>query len=241
MNTRTTPWLTAVLPVVADGVALLLAVLSLPALVRQLETPGGWNALLLTAVYLLFCLSVYLIRKLQPLPLSTMPWRPPAALLTRRVLGALGALFGLAMTTALALQLGFFQVWEEIRLLEFGEGETAVFFAFAPGAWLGVSMIYILILAFSVEATVSPYEGRYPWLTLAGLLGMNGMLLLAAAQFGALWMGSGLATAVRLLLTFGGLLLLLGPPRLLFWRRQPRRNSVFSFLLIVAICAVLAT
>lgn len=228
------------LPVIADGVTLLLAILLLPSLIVRLETPGGWNALLLTAVYLLFCLGVYLIRKLHSLPASTTPWRPPAALLTRRVLGILGAVFGLAMTTALAGQLGFFQVWEEIRLLEFGEGETAVFFAFAPGAWLGISMIYILVLAFTVEATVSPYERRYASFTLGGLLGMNGMLLMAAAQLGALWVGSDWGTAVRVPLTFFGLILLLGPPRLVFWRRQPRWNNVFSFLLLTGVCATLA-
>lgn len=228
------------LPVIADGVTLLLAILLLPSLIVRLETPGGWNALLLTAVYFLFCLGVYLIRKLQSLPTSQVGWRPPAWLLTRRALGILGAVFGLAMATALALQFGFFETWEQIRLLEFGEGETAVFFAFAPGAWLGISMIYILVLAFTVEATVSPYERRYASFTLGGLLGMNVMLLAAAAQLGALGTGSGWGTAARIPLTFLALLLLLGPPRLVFWRRQPRWNSVFSFLLLAGVCAALA-
>ena len=99
MNTPATTrhtWLTY-LPLAADGMAAVALILLLPALATRLIAPSGWNALLLAIFYLLFCIGVYLVRKLLPAPQGGS-WLPPGWLMRPKVLGFLGVIFGLLTT-----------------------------------------------------------------------------------------------------------------------------------------------
>jgi hypothetical protein len=220
-------------PIVADGLALLLLLFWLRPLAARLQDQSSLNVLWLGGAYILLWLGVYVIRKLEPAAAApALTWTAP------RVRGALGILFGLAMMTAVAWQLGFFDVALTIDPMELGEGEAASFFVFAPSAWLGLSLFYVIVLAFNVTPTIGRGAGNYPWLALAGLLGVNAMLLLATAQLRAI--AASIVGGGRLFwfaAAFLTLLLLFGPPRLLYLSRQPRLSAAVTFLVLVAYCA----
>lgn len=232
LNRRATrgPSLTSyLLPLAADGMAMLLLGLLQP-LAQRLQQPSGLNVVALGGGYVLLCLGVYVIRKLEAV--QAVSW------FGARVRGALGVLFGLAMMTAIAWQLGFFSVALTVDPMELGEGEAAAFFVFAPSAWLGLSLLYVIVLAFNVTPTVHQGAASYPWLALAALLGVNVMLLLSTAQLRAL--ATEAVINNRLLwfaASYVGLLLLFAPPRLLYLLRHPRLSAVVTFLILLVMCA----
>lgn len=229
--------LTAV-PIVVDAVTLLLHIILLPGMAAQMQTPSGSNALLLVVAYILFCIGVYLVRKLEGQPGAENAWRPPALLLSRQGRGVLAVLFGLALMTAVAQQLGYFELLPVVSARELGEGEAAAYFVFAPGAWLGASLFYILILAFAVKPTISYQSGRYLWATLLGLLGANALLLPATAQIRALIAQAGAGGNLGLAVAaFALFLLLFGPPRLLYLSKQPRLSTLVTFLVLLGYCS----
>ena len=220
-------------PIVADGVALLLLLFCLRPLAVRLQDQSGLNVVWLGGAYILLCLGVYVIRKLEPAPAAPALTQPAP-----RIRGALGLLFGLAMMTAVAWQLGYFDVALTFDPIELGEGEAASFFVFAPSAWLGLSLFYVIILAFNVRPTVDRGASNYPWLALAGVLGVHAMLLLATAQLRAVaTVVTGNGRLLGLAAAFLTLLLLFGPPRLLYLSRQPRLSAAATFLVLLAYCA----
>lgn len=215
MNELTTkqaavPW-PAILALVVDVATIVVASIILPDLITRLSTPNGVNTLILGAFYVLFAVGVYLVRRLEPMPGADTDWAPPG------VRGVLAVLFGLVLTTAIAWQLGFFSAVEAVNMDEIGEGPASAFFVFGPGAWLGFSMLYILVLAFRVTPTVPYHSLRYAVYALVGLLTSNVLLVLLSAQAGVIlppdrsW-----AWAIPAALI---LLLLFAPPRLFYVTR----------------------
>lgn len=195
----------ATLPaVLADVTAMLALFLVFPSLSARLATPSGTNALLLSAGFALFCAGVYWLRRLTPASGAGGEWG------TRGVRAALAVFFALTMSLALAWQLGFFQSGLQVDTRDLGEGGSAVYFVYAPGAWLGFALLYVLALAFEVRSRAKLSGGRRLVVAALGLLAANGMLLLLSAQARAV-MGSG---GVWLLPVYLGLLLLFLPPRL---------------------------
>jgi hypothetical protein len=227
------------LPVAVDAVTLVMVLAWLTTLAQRLAAPSGGNALLLAGLYLAFCMGVYLIRKLHPAAAGDGRWAPPAWFMTQRARGALAALFGLGMMTTIAFQLGFFEALQNTAALsQLEEGSTAAFYVFAPSAWLGFSMLYILLLAFRVTPTVAPGRPRYAPTALAGLLLTNGMLLFAAAQAYTLaaWLNNGLLAGLISIVVLGISFL---PPRLIYQSRQPHLPGLLSFGVLLVVTAVL--
>lgn len=241
MNNLTTketaiPW-PAILALVVDGATILVAGTLLSDLTTRLSSPSGLNTLLVSAVYVLFALGVYLMRRLKPMPDGAESWASP------QVRGVLAVLFGLALTTAVAWQLGFFSSIEAIDMDQIGEGPSSAFFVFAPGAWLGFSMLYILVLAFPVTPTVPYASARYSLFALYSLVVTNVMLVVLAVQASVMLpVGSSWAWAVPAAV---GLALLFGPPRLFYASRTHGLGSragqltLATFLaLILALCVL---
>jgi hypothetical protein len=116
-----------------------------------------------------------------------------------------------------------------------GEGQAAAFFVFAPSAWLGVSLFYILVLAFTVTPSIAPDTNRHAYQALYALLAMNVMLLVATAQLKALnSSGSGSWFVLSLLL----LLVWFGPPRWLYSEKRPNPPlSLITFVLLILVCS----
>jgi hypothetical protein len=217
------------IPLLADGLALILSFSLLPPLANRFATPSGLNALLIFTSYLLFCTGVFLLRKLYSKPdRSDRPVR-----FSRRIFMILAIFFGIGMMLFLSQQLGYLDlIFTDPYSL--GEGQAAAFFVFAPGAWLAVSLLYIPVLAFTVTPTVAPNSGRYTLHALFGLLAVNGMLLLAASQLRTFASGGGVAWFVSSLLL---LTIWFGPPRWLYQVKRPNPLSFLTFALLLGWCS----
>ncbi len=236
MNQQQSAMMMNLAPFVADGLFLMILLGGGDTAVTQLQTPGGLNVVYLLVAYGLMCAGVYMLRKLQPAP-DVGRWNESHPLLSRPARIVLGVLFGLAVMTLMAFQFGYFESFFQVNTLELGEGESAIFFVFAPGAWLGTSLLYTAFLALRVTPTVAEDDGRYPWLAFLGLLLVNGAYLFVAWQWqaiAALIAPAGLlGPGVLALLVFT---LLFGPPRLVYLSRH-RSWAGVTFVVVTAVAA----
>lgn len=220
------------IPLLADGIALGLHILLLPALTAQMVDHAAVNVLLLAGFYLLFCSAVYLIRKLEP---AAGEPALPQRLQSRPLRGALAVLFGVVMMLAISAQLGYLDSLLTASARQLGEGGAAVFFVLAPGAWLGFSLFYILILISDFETTIRRDSANYGRVAFFALLAVNTMLLVISAQGRVIvqnWVGPG-ARPLLFPFVFILLLLLFGPTRLLYQTRRPRMEGVITFLALL--------
>jgi len=227
----------AFLSIVADSAAFLAMVLWLPGLSSKLAQPSGWNALLLVLFYTLFCTGIYLIRKLEP-QAGNGRWSPPTVFLNPKVRGVLAFLFGLLMMTTIAYQLGYFATIQSIRAATLNEGSSSALFVYMPGALLGFSMLYILVLAFPVNANLPPGSNRYATVAFFGLILANGMLLFTTAQARAIVTALNLPPGAAVYLaSFLVLLISFAPPRLLYQHKQPYLSGLLSFVILLLFSA----
>ena len=207
-----TALLPTLLPPLAADVAGLIAMFVLfPPLAERLDEPGGLNALLLSAGFIVFCLGVFRLRRLRVMGGGEEEWA------ARNWRVALAVLFALVMSLAIAWQLGFFRSGLQVDTRDLGEGGSASYFVFGPGAWLGFSALYVLVLGFTVQPSVAPGSRRWGVTATLGLLATNAMLLLLSAQ-ARVFAGE---AALWLPLLYAGLLLLFLPPRLVYIARGP--------------------
>ena len=228
------------LPLIADAGAALLIFLWLPALSLRLVEPSGWNALFLVLLYLLFCIGVYLSRKLLA-PSEAGRWSPPNWLMMPKVRGLLGLVFALFMATTFAYQLGYFEAIYQIRSGLLEEGSTAAFFVYAPGAWLGFSMLVILVLAFPVDSNIPPDSNRYTSLAFLSLVLTNALLVFSTAQTRAMVIGLELSPGINVwLVVLAALTLSFLPARAIYQSRQPYLGGWLSFILLLTVAAYLA-
>lgn len=230
-------FLAITVPVIVDLSTLLALVSWMPIFAQNLEDPSAWNALLLVLIYILFSIGVYLIRKLEPLSVSD-GWHPPAILMNSKTRAVLAFCFGLLMMTVVAYQIGYFESILSVGSATLDEGNSSALLVYMPGALLGFSMLYILVLAFPVQANVPLQSRRYWFLALVGLLLANCMLFFASAQARAIVIALNLSDDIQIIaVAFLMLLLFFAPPRLLFQSKQPYSLSLISFLPLLMIAA----
>ncbi len=218
------------IPVLADIVALVAILLWHPILTQQLGEPSGTNALLLSVLYILACVGLWFVRKLIPTAPSG-PGQPPRWFMLKWVRALLAVLFSLLMMTALAYQLGYFEVVESVGMGFFDEGSSATFFVFAPSAWFGFAFFYVLVLAFNVTPSIAPSEPRFVVQGLIGLLMMNGLLVFTVGQLAAI-LGRGLTPFLLSLLTLAIAFL---PPRLMYQSKHPQLPGLISFAVLLLV------
>lgn len=211
-----------------DLLAILLLLWWPRPLAGWLMPPAGINVIAIAVIYALFCVAVYGLRKLEA-PGATVP----ALLASRNRRVALGILFGSALMLAVSHQLGYLDSLLVADARALGEGEAAVFFVLAPGAWLALALFYVLILGSEFETTVAPGDGRFRRIAFLGLLGSHAMLVTAVAELDAVVAG-GVAEALILLVL---LLLLFGPPRLFYHARFPGPAALISFAVVLLVAA----
>ena len=212
----------AVLPaLVADAIGLVAMFLLLPNVSERLSQPSGINALLFTGSFLLFCLGVFWLRRLRPMAgggeWASRGWRI-----------GLAAVFALIMSLAIAWHLGFFRSGLQVDTRTLGEGGSASYFVFGPGAWLGFSAVYILVLGFTVTPSIDPAGGRWPLVATLALLATNIMLLFFSAQARVIVGEAGL----WLPLVFALLLVLFLPPRLVYVACGPGFPSPAGYVVL---------
>jgi hypothetical protein len=228
----------ALLPPLTDAVALAALFALLPVLLARLEQLSGLNALLLSVAYVLFCLAVYAVQKLEPDPRANADKLIPDSWFTPKLLGVLGVLFGLIMMFSFTYQLGYLYALAAFNSRSLNSGETAAFLAMAPGAWLGFSLFYMLLLISTFEPAVMRGDGRYRQISLLALLTINLLLILMTAQARVVFLELGLTGQWLLLpVVFGLWLLLFVPPRLLFLRKMAYPSGVISLLALLLYCS----
>jgi hypothetical protein len=130
---------------------------------------------------------------------------------------------------------------QDIAVTTMGEGESSALLVYGPGAWLGFSMLVILVLAFPVNANVQPGTTRYMSFAGLGLLFTNGMLLLAAAQARAMAEALGRVGGITaVVVVFLALAISFVPARLLYQDKQPALSGLASFGLLLLFATWLA-
>ena len=223
----------SLLAITADVVTLIVAQLALPQLVSRMEIPSGWNALLLSAAFLLFIIGTYVIRRMMPTAAGTDKW------LTRGQRSVLALIFAFFFSLALAWQLGFFQSASLVDTTQMGEGGASSYFVYGPGAWLAFSLAYVLVFAFKVEPRIEPGARGYWGAAVFGLATTAVMTLVLAAhgqtlaqQFGGSWLWVSI--------TFVVLALLFLPARLLYLSRTTGLRTTTGYLATAALVVLLA-
>ena len=169
-------WQYGLLAVGVDVITVLVARLALPELVSRFQQPNGWNALVVSGVFLLFVVGVFLFRRLKATPQGASEW------LTRGTRAALALFFAFILSLMLAWQLGFFASAFQADTKQMGEGGAASYFVFGPGAWLAFSLIYVLVFAFRVEPALDESKMGYRIAAFLGLAAAASMALVMAAQ-----------------------------------------------------------
>lgn len=225
-------------PLIIDALTLAAALFFLPRLTAVFQTISAVNAAILGAVFTGVCFSVYWLKKLEP---AASPLSLPAALqrlVTTRAQQIAGVLFGVIFSLLLSRQLGYLDILLEVDDRVLGAGESSAFFVYAPGAWLGVSLIYVLILSSTAPPRFLHREARSGRLALLGLLGINAALLLFAADLTAAL--SGLPVAARWPALLAALALLFLPARLVYQAKQTQPAGVVSFSLLLVTLSLFA-
>ncbi|MCA9865691.1 MAG: hypothetical protein KIS95_06415 [Anaerolineae bacterium] len=221
-----------VLALGVDAATFFVAWLVLPELVSRLQQPDGWNALLVSGVFVFFVAGVFLLRRLKATPQGRPEW------LSRGARAALALFFAFVLSLMLAWQLGFFASAFEADTTQMGEGGAASYFVFGPGAWLAFSLIYVLVFAFRVEPALDEGKTGYWIAALLGLATAGGMTLVMAAQAHVigLALGGGWWWSV---FAFVVLALLFLPVRLLYLSRTTGLRSPVAGAAVVGLGVVL--
>lgn len=231
---------TVISPILADLTGLALVFLLLPALTVRFSQLGVINSVIMGFFFVLFCLSVYGIKKLDDNPKGNRLL--PHLFLDRRVLGALGVLFALSISLATAYVVGFLDSVVAINRGLLDEPAVTIYLLLTPASWFGLALIYMLVLNSDVEATVNRDEYRYLLVSFLSLSGINLMLVVATAVWQAVWSRFALTegATVFLILNFILNLLLFGPPRLLYLTKNPRPVAILTFVPLLITLTILA-
>ena len=223
-----------ILPLLADAAGVAGVILLLPTLTALFVEPSTINVLIISGAFVVYCTAVYLIRKLEPAADAERLSRLPAWLADPLTMRLLAILFSLALAVLFLQQFGY---WDSIFVVDdriLGAGESSSFFVYGPGAWIGVSLFYVLVLSASVRVTIEEESRNYSGLALLGLLGVNGMLLLGTAVLQSLNVFSGWLGMSGAFILLG---LLFAPPRIWYLAKRPSLLATFSYLFLLLFCA----
>ena len=223
------------LTLIADGLAIVAGFLWLPQLVDWFDERLAVNVIWIVFIYGLFCVAVYLIRKLEKqISPEDGNFVLPDWLTSIPFMRVMGVLFGVSLALIILDQLGYFQSIFIVDDRVLGAGESSAFFVFGPGALLAVSLFYILVVSGETRETVLLDTSRYIPMALIGLLGANGMMLLLTAVFRAhLYLWTIPQTILMAILAAIWLLILFGPPRIWYLTKRPSWVPLLSFLVML--------
>lgn len=191
----------ALIALAADALGLAAAILLLPALAWQFARLTFANSVVLGIFFLLFLLGIDVLRRLRP-----APW-----LRDRRML-FLAGLFAFVLSTAVAYSVGFLDSVANMNREILDEPSAAIYLLLSPAAWLGLSLIYVLLL--TTQSEVRPWQ---PLRAFLALMAVNLMALALVAVARAFWLRLALGSAwLPFLATLLLALLLFVPPRLIY-------------------------
>jgi len=216
-------------PVVADALAVIMYLVFLPHLITFFQKKSLLNGILVGAVYVVFSVSVVIIRKL-PVPADQKSGY------SKGWMGFFGIFFGIFLTFFMAETAGLFEHLD--RMTGAIESKTAVVVLGCVILWLILSFLYMIVLI--VDIKPSPLKGTFStWMKeLFALLGVNVMILITVgfwhAYFSAVEPYTDLAAGGKVLiflLTYVFFMLFFAAPRMLFLLKRPGVAGVVSFVL----------
>lgn len=231
-------WITRHTPgPIADIGGFALALWLLAPLSQQFQDLSVINSVWMGLFFLVFCLSVYGLKKL--CPTATHGASLPAILLEKQTLGGLGVIFALSISTATAYVVGFLDSVVAINRGLLDEPSITIYLLLTPASWFGLALIYVLVLTNETEPTVKPASGRHVAISFLSLAGVNLMGVVFTAVWQALWQRfTGVQDATFLIaINFVLYAFLIGPPRLIYFSRS---RSVIALLTLVPFLLYLA-
>ncbi|MCP5100161.1 MAG: hypothetical protein GY943_31800 [Chloroflexi bacterium] len=217
----------------ADLIILISFFLLFNPVASRFATTSSYNAIILGVAFILFCIAVYLLKRLQPQPnvVSYLP-EQVTAVIPQRILAVL---FAIAFAITLAHQFGYLATLGEVGTFGLDAGEASSLFVYGPGAWLGIGLIYMLILSSTAVPHISHTAANYPRNAFLGLLGVNLMLFLTAAELYVFFNNGSWGWSLVSLLLLGILFL---PPRLVYATKGNGRFHLISFGILLIVSAL---
>lgn len=215
-------------PVAVDLISVVLYSAMLPLLVSRFQQKSAVNSLIIGVVYLLFCLSVYIMRRVEPGSGDSF------SIDSMAVLGFLGAAFGMFLTYMAVESGGILDNLE----IDLESGAASFGLMLVSILWLGLVFLYAGILLIDIQPTISRGTVSAMWLELFSLIGVNLMIILTAAFWETIFIGTEPYDTVTIggkilifIVTFAFFLFFFAPPRMLFLTRNPSLGAIASFLL----------
>ncbi len=216
-------------PVIADGLAIILYLVFLPHLVSFFLKKSWLNGVFVGAVYLIFCVSVVIIRKL-PAPVDQK------TVSRKGWLGFFSITFGIFVTFIMAETTGMFESLDGYSGVI--ETKTAVFVLGGMILWLIVAFLYMIVLFVDIKSSLSKKTFPTWMIELFALLGVNAMILTTVgfwhAYFSDIEPYDGIALGGKILiflLTYIFFMLFFAAPRMLFLLKRPSTAGIVTFIL----------
>ena len=234
MEKKASAQLSNYLPIVVDLLFVIANIVLIPVLSRQFQDRSLLNPILIGFVYLLFCASVYGLRKLDAESgESSWQWGSTLAFLA--------VFFGIMVTYLMAETAG---VFEEDSVLDAINSENSLHMILVTVSvliWLATIFLYTIILIVNIKSTVGAEEKNYQLIAFLTLAGINLMIAVTLAGWESIFadtepyesIGFG-AKFLIFLATYIFFLLFFAPPRLVYVVKNPRFTSYVSFLLVTA-------
>jgi len=216
-------------PVIADVMAVILYLIFLPHLTAFFLKKSLLNGVLVGLVYLIFCVSVVIVRKL-PSPVDQKSGY------RKGWMGFFGINFGIFVTFIMAETAGFFELLDNTSGTI--EGKTAAAVLGGMILWLVVAFLYMIVLIVDIKPTL-PKRNFSNWMKeLFALLSVNAMILTTVGFWNAYFFYTepydGLAIGGKILiflLTYIFFMLFFAPPRMLFLLKKPGAAGLVTFIL----------
>lgn len=215
-------------PVIADVLAVFVYLIFLPCLIDFFLNKSWLNGALVGAVYLIFCTSVVIIRKL-PRPADQK------ASSSKGWMGFFGLTFGIFVTFIVAETAGLFDKLDNVSGVI--ETKTALVVLGGMILWLIAAFLYMTVLLVKIKSSL-PAKTLSTWMSeLFALLGVNAMILTTVgfwhAYFSDIEPYDGLAMGGKILiflLAYIFFMLFFAAPRMLFLMKKPSAVGIVTFM-----------
>ncbi len=216
-------------PVIADVVTVILYLLFLPRLTEFFTHKSMLSGILVGVIYLIFCVSVVIIRKL-PDPAEQKSGY------SKGWMGFFGVFFGIFVTYMMADAAGFFELLG--RMSGTIEGKTSAAVLGGMILWLILAFLYLIILIIKIKPSRNKRTFSTWMIELFALLGVNTMILTTVGFWSAYFSDTepyvGLAMGGKILifaLTYIFFMLFFAAPRMLFLLKRPGAAGIVTFIL----------
>ena len=216
-------------PVIADVLAVILYLIFLPRLTAFFLNKSLLNGALVGVIYLIFCVSVVIVRKL-PSPADQKTGYP------KGWMGFFGINFGIFVTFIMAETAGFFELLDNMSGTI--EGNTAAAVLGGVILWLILAFLYMIVLIVDIKPTLPKRKFSNWIIELFALLSVNAMILITVGFWNAYFFYTepydGLAMGGKILIfvmTYIFFMLFFAPPRMLFLLKKPGVAGLVTFIL----------